>query len=66
MFHRMPTGDLVFLIAIMAMAAAAFILPPLRTTKFLGVALFGWWMAILMFLAPLLALVRMLQERKRR
>ncbi len=34
MFHKMHTGDLVFLITIMALAAAAFILPPLRTAEF--------------------------------
>ncbi len=47
MFHRLPKGDLVFLLTLMGAAALAFVIPALRTTKFLGVALFGWWMGAL-------------------
>lgn len=64
--YKMPKGDLAFIVTLMTVAAAAFAIPSLRSEKFLGVALFGWWMAALMFLGPALALIRIVREKKRR
>ena len=56
--------DGIFLAALAVFAALGFLLPGLRSETFAGVALFGWWMAALMFLGPLIALVRMMSRRK--
>ncbi len=64
MFYKMPKGDALFLAGIGVFSALGFLIPQLRSAKFAGVALFGWWMAALMFLGPLIALIRMLQSGK--
>ena len=64
MFHRMPRGDALFLGAVLVFSALGFLIPGLRSAKFAGIALFGWWMAALMFLGPLVALIRMLRQGK--
>ncbi|MFH2203715.1 MAG: hypothetical protein ABIJ96_11405 [Elusimicrobiota bacterium] len=58
----MPKGDGAFLAGLLVFSALAFLIPALRTAKFAGVAYFGWWMAALMFLGPLWALLRMLKK----
>ena len=60
MFYRMPRGDGGFLVGLLVFSALAFLIPSLRVETFAGIALFGWWMAALMFLAPLAACIRML------
>lgn len=59
----MPRGDKVLLAVLLAASFLPFLLPGLRTAKFAGVALFGWWLAALMVLAPVLALIKLLLER---
>ena len=59
MFYKMSKGDALFLAGIGVFAALGFLIPGLRSAKFAGIALFAWWMAALMFLAPLIALIRM-------
>ncbi len=61
-FYRMPKGDGPFLIGLIFFSALAFTIPTLRAAKFSGIAYFGWWMAALMFLGPLIALIRMLRK----
>ncbi len=61
-FFRMKKGDALFLGALIAVSAAAFLLPGLRTGKALGVAYYGWWMAAFMFFAPVFALWGLLKK----
>lgn len=65
MFYKLSTGDGFFLVILMGVAAAGFLLPHLRESQWAGVALFGWWMAILMFWGPLIALIRIMRERRK-
>jgi len=62
-FVRMRRGDGIFLASFLAISAIGFAVPGLRDARAAGVALFGWWMAGLMVLVPLVALVRSLRER---
>ena len=66
MFFRLPKGDALFLAGLVLFYAAAFLLPALRTAKLSGIALFGWWMAALMVLGPLIALLRLVRGVRRR
>ncbi len=59
----MARGDLVFLGAFLILSALGFLIPALRTERIAGVVLFGWWMAGLMVLVPLVALLRSWRER---
>ena len=59
----MPKGDGAFLGGMFFLSALAFLLPILRSVKFSGIALFGWWMAVLMFFCPLVALIRMKRKK---
>ena len=47
----MPKGDGAFLGGMFFLSALAFVLPFLRTVKFFGIALFGWWMAAVLAMA---------------
>lgn len=58
----MPRADAVLILSIVGFAAAGFAIPELRAAKHAGVSLFGWWMAALMLLAPIGALVRMAKK----
>lgn len=62
-FFPMSRGDLAYVIIIIAVAVIAF-LPWAREIHFAGVALVGWLMALLMILSPVIALVRIAQERR--
>ena len=64
MFFKMRKGDGMFLVALAVFSALGFLLPGLRTSKFAGVALFGGWMAALMFLGPLVAHIGMLRSKQ--
>jgi hypothetical protein len=65
-FFRIPTGDLWYLIGLIAFSAIAF-LPFWRDMTLAGMSVFGWLMAVLMVLSPGIALVRFVQtERSRR
>lgn len=61
----MPLRDRLFLGVLLAASFLPFCVPSLRTAKFAGVALFGWWLAALMVFAPLLALAKLLMEKRR-
>lgn len=63
-FFPISKGDLAYLLAVLAFAVIAF-LPFSRQHQIAGVALLGWLMAVLMIIAPVLALVRILTERRR-
>ncbi|MDF1563008.1 MAG: hypothetical protein P1V51_08185 [Deltaproteobacteria bacterium] len=62
----MQRGDAIFLATFLLLSAVGFLVPALREERFAGVALFGWWMAGLMVLVPLVAVVRSLRERRPR
>jgi hypothetical protein len=62
-FFPVSKGDLAYLLAVLAFALIAF-LPFSREHELAGVALLGWLMAVLMIIAPALALVRILTERR--
>lgn len=62
-FFPISKGDLAYLLAVLAFAVIAF-LPFSREHEMGGVALLGWLMAALMIIAPALALVRILTERR--
>jgi hypothetical protein len=64
MFHRMSKGDGLFLAGLFLFSALGFLIPDFRAARFLGVAVFGWWMAVLMFFGPLIALVRIAFGRR--
>ncbi|UCF81750.1 MAG: hypothetical protein JSV08_04885 [Acidobacteriota bacterium] len=55
-FFAMPRGELVFLVALVAASTLGFLTMKSSVTL-AGMALFGWWMAALMFLGPLAALI---------
>jgi hypothetical protein len=62
-FFPMPSGDRWFLLAIILFSAIAF-LPWMQKIQVSGMALFGWMMAALMILAPAIALIRLIRQRK--
>jgi hypothetical protein len=64
-FFRMDKTELWFLVALVAFSTLSF-LPLWRGIYVAGMSLLGWWMAILMVLSPLGALVIFFLERKRR
>jgi hypothetical protein len=61
----MPRGDRWYLAALVLVAVIAF-LPVSRATQVGPLPLFGWLMAGLMVVAPLVALVRLLSDRTSR
>lgn len=63
MFYRLPKGDLIYLAALLALAAAA-LLPDWGERTYFGVHVLAWWMAGLMLLSPIVALVRLLVEER--
>lgn len=63
-FFRMDKTEHWFLVALVALSAVSF-LPLWRGVYVAGMSLFGWWMAALMVLSPLGALVIFFLERKR-
>ena len=62
-FFPMPRGDRWYILAILLFAVVSF-LPWSHSIQVAGMALFGWLMAILMVVAPVVALLR-LRERPR-
>jgi hypothetical protein len=62
-FFPMSRGDLAYVVIIISVAVIAF-LPWAREIHFAGVALVGWLMALLMVISPVIALVRIAQERR--
>ena len=62
-FFPMSRGDLAYVILLLGFAVVAF-LPWAREVHFVGVALVGWLMALLMIVAPVVAIIRILQERR--
>lgn len=62
-FFPMPRGDRWYLAALIAIAIVAF-LPWSRATAVGVLPVFGWMMAALMVLAPLIALGRLLWEAR--
>ena len=63
-FFRMHKSELWFLVSLILFSAASF-LPMWRDIYVAGMSLFGWWMAALMILSPMGALLVFLYERKR-
>ena len=64
-FFSMPRGDLLYLVGVLVFALVAF-LPWSSGEGALGLAWLGWMMAALMILSPILALIRILAERRAR
>ena len=62
-FFPMPRGDRWYILAILFFAVVSF-LPWSHSIQVGGMALFGWLMAVLMVVAPVIALLR-LRERPR-
>ena len=62
-FFPMPRGDRWYILAILLFAVVSF-LPWSHRIQVAGMALFGWLMAALMVVAPVVALLR-LRERPR-
>ena len=62
-FFRIPTGDLWYLIGLIAFSAVAF-MPFWREMTVAGMSVFGWLMAVLMVLSPGIALIRFVQAEK--
>lgn len=62
-FFTMSQGDRAYLAAMLLFAALAF-LPWTRGVRIAGLALFGWLMAALMVVAPLVALLRLVAGRR--
>jgi hypothetical protein len=58
-FFPMAAGDRWYLVILIAIAVIAFT-PWSRTTEMGGLPVFGWLMAALMVLAPVIALARLL------
>ncbi len=62
-FFPMPRGDRWYILVILVFAVVSF-LPWSHSIQVAGMALFGWLMAALMVVAPVVALLR-LRERPR-
>ncbi len=62
-FFPMPRGDRWYILAILLFVVVSF-LPWSHSIQVAGMALFGWLMAALMVVAPVVALLR-LRERPR-
>ena len=62
-FFRIPTGDLWYLIGLIAFSAVAF-MPFWREMTVAGMSVFGWLMAVLTVLSPGIALIRFVQAEK--
>ena len=62
-FFPMPRGDRWYILAILVFAVVSF-LPWSHSIEVAGMALFGWLMAALMVVAPVVALLR-LRDRSR-
>ena len=62
-FFPLSPGDIAYVVAVLAIAVVAF-LPWARDVSWAGVALLGWLMAGLMVAAPVIALVRIVSERR--
>ena len=54
-FFPMPRGEK-FVLGVLILFAAACFLPPARSVEVAGMSLFGWLMAALMVLSPVLTL----------
>jgi len=63
-FFRMVKAERGFLLVLLTLGALSF-LPWWRTIHVAGMSLFGWWMAALMVLSPVGALVVFVLERRR-
>ena len=63
-FFRMRKSELWFLVSLILFSALSF-LPVWREIYIAGMSLFGWWMAALMILSPMGALLIFVYERKR-
>jgi hypothetical protein len=61
-FFPMPSGDRWFLLTIIIFSVIAF-LPWMQDIQISGMALFGWMMAVLMILSPVIALIRLIRHR---
>jgi hypothetical protein len=62
-FFPMSRGDLTFIVALLVFAIVAF-LPWARSAQWFGMPMQGWMMALLMVLAPTIALTRLMIERR--
>ncbi|MDZ7266018.1 MAG: hypothetical protein ONB48_01620 [candidate division KSB1 bacterium] len=63
-FFPMPASDRWYLVIVIVFAALAF-LPWSRNLHVAGMAVFGWLMAGLMLLSPLIALLLIWRERRK-
>ena len=61
-FFPIKRGDLVFIAILLVFAFVSF-LPWSRESAWAGMDMLGWMMAILMVLSPVIALIRLQQER---
>ena len=61
-FFRMDRGDRIYLAALLFFAGISF-LPWWRGIDIAGMALFGWLMAVLMFIAPVVAFIRYIRRK---
>lgn len=64
-FHALGRGEGPALVFLIAFAALSF-LPPWRAIEIAGVSAFGWLMAALMVLSPLLTLALFYRASRRR
>jgi hypothetical protein len=62
-FYPMARRERAALVFLIVFAALAF-LPVWRTREALGMALFGWWMAALMLISPLVTLFAVRSRRR--
>ncbi len=63
-FFAMATGEKVVLSVLICFAAVCF-LPVARSVEIAGMALFGWMMAALMLVSPILTLWAVRRDRRR-
>ena len=61
-FFPVKRGDLAFIVILLLFAFVSF-LPWSRDSAWAGMDMLGWMMAILMVLSPVIALIRLRQER---
>ncbi len=64
-FFRMRPAERAYILVLLAFSAVSF-LPWWRDPKIGGLAVFGWLMAILMVLSPMIALLLFAHDRVRR
>jgi len=61
-FFPISRGDVAFIVILLVFAVVSF-LPWSRESAWAGMDMLGWMMAILMVLSPVIALIRLRQER---